>query len=41
MLPYYRYLVIFSGLYRVHGGSIVWMSECGGIYSFTNELDGR
>jgi len=38
MLPFYRYLVIYSGLYTVHGGFVNWMSEGLGIVSFTNEL---
>lgn len=38
MLPYYRYLVLFSGLYRVHGGFLTWASENAGAFSFTNEL---
>ncbi|MFN7020554.1 MAG: M14 family zinc carboxypeptidase, partial [Phycisphaerales bacterium] len=38
LLPYYRYLVIWRDLYKVHGGSIVWTAEGLGIYSFTNEL---
>lgn len=38
MLPFYRYLVIHSGLYIVHGGFINWLAEGLGIISFTNEL---
>lgn len=38
MLPYYRYLVIWSGLYTVHGGFIDWTSDGLGILSFSNEL---
>ncbi len=38
MLPFYRYLVIYSGLYTVHGGFVNWLSEGMGIVSFTNEL---
>jgi len=38
MLPYYRYLVLFSGLYRVHGGFVNWAAESLGAFSFTNEL---
>lgn len=38
MLPFYRYLVIYSGLYTVHGGFVNWMAEGLGIISFTNEL---
>jgi hypothetical protein len=38
MLPYYRYLVIWSGLYTVHGGMIDWTNDGLGIVSFSNEL---
>lgn len=38
MLPFYNYLVIYSGLYTVHGGFINWLAESLGIVSFTNEL---
>jgi hypothetical protein len=38
LLPYYRYLVIFSGLYGVHGGFVNWAAEGLGAFSFTNEL---
>jgi hypothetical protein len=38
MLPYYRYLVIWSGLYTVHGGFIDWTADGLGILSFSNEL---
>jgi hypothetical protein len=38
MLPFYRYLVIWSGLYIVHGGFVNWTAEDLGIISFTNEL---
>jgi hypothetical protein len=38
MLPYYRYLVIWSGLYTVHGGFIDWTNDGLGIVSFSNEL---
>ncbi len=38
MLPYYRYIVIWSGLYTVHGGSIDWTNDGLGIVSFSNEL---
>ncbi len=38
MLPYYRYLVLFSGLYGVHGGFVNWASESLGAFAFTNEL---
>lgn len=38
MIPYYRYLVIFSDLYNVHGGEATWAHEGLGVISFTNEL---
>jgi len=38
MLPFYRYIVIWSGLYTVHGGFIDWTSEGLGMISFSNEL---
>ena len=38
MLPYYRYIVIWSGLYTVHGGFIDWTNDGLGIISFSNEL---
>jgi hypothetical protein len=38
MLPYYRYLVIWSGLYTVHGGFIDWTNDGLGMISFSNEL---
>ncbi|MBX3355142.1 MAG: hypothetical protein KF724_05530 [Phycisphaeraceae bacterium] len=38
MLPFYRPLVIHSGLYTVHGGLVNWIAEGLGIVSFTNEL---
>jgi len=38
MLPFYRYLVIHSGLYIVHGGLVNWLAEGLGVVSFTNEL---
>ena len=38
MLPYYDYLVIWQGLYTVHGGSIDWTNDGLGIVSFSNEL---
>jgi hypothetical protein len=38
LLPYYRYLVIFSDLYNVHGGEATWAHEGLGVISFTNEL---
>jgi hypothetical protein len=38
MLPYYDYLIIWSGLYTVHGGFIDWTADGLGIISFSNEL---
>lgn len=38
MLPFYRYMIIHSDLYIVHGGFIIWLAEGLGIVSFTNEL---
>ncbi|MFC1563229.1 M14 family metallopeptidase, partial [candidate division KSB1 bacterium] len=38
ILPFYRYVVIWSGLYTVHGGSIDWSNDGLGIISFSNEL---
>lgn len=38
MLPYYDYLIIWRGLYTVHGGSIDWTNDGLGIISFSNEL---
>jgi hypothetical protein len=38
ILPYYRYLIIWSGLYTVYGGSIDWSNDGLGIPSFSNEL---
>jgi hypothetical protein len=38
LLPYYDYLIIWKGLYTVHGGSIDWTNDGLGIVSFSNEL---
>ncbi len=38
ILPFYRYLVIWSGLYTVRGGFIDWTNDGLGIISFSNEL---
>ena len=38
ILPFYRYVVIWSGLYTVHGGSIDWTDDGLGIITFSNEL---
>jgi hypothetical protein len=41
ILPYYNYLIIWQGLYTVHGGSIDWTNDGLGIVSFSNELWNR
>jgi hypothetical protein len=38
ILPYYNYLIIWQGLYTVHGGSIDWTNDGLGVVSFSNEL---
>lgn len=38
ILPFYRYLVIWSGLYTTFGGSIDFSNDLLGISSFSNEL---
>jgi len=38
MLPYYDYLIIWRGLYTVHGGSTDWANDGRGIVAFSNEL---
>jgi len=38
VLPFYRYIVIWSGLYTVHGGTIDYSNDGLGIMSFSNEL---
>lgn len=38
ILPFYRYIVLWSGLYTVHGGFIDWTNDGLGIMSFSNEL---
>jgi hypothetical protein len=38
MLPFYRYMILWRDLYKVHGGFIGWAYEELGIFSFTNEL---
>jgi hypothetical protein len=38
ILPFYRYIVIWSGLYTVHGGFTDWTNDGLGIVSFSNEL---
>lgn len=38
MLPYYRAMVLYRDLYRVHGGELTWFAEGLGAFTFTNEL---
>ncbi|MEX1224321.1 MAG: M14 family metallopeptidase [Pirellulales bacterium] len=38
ILPGYRYLNIANDLYEVHGGSIDWLHQMHGAYTFTNEM---
>jgi hypothetical protein len=38
ILPYYNYIIIWQGLYSVHGGSIDWTNDGMGVISFSNEL---
>ena len=38
ILPFYRYIVIWSGLYTVHGGVTDWGNDGLGILSLSNEL---
>jgi len=38
ILPFYRYIVIWSGLYTVHGGFLDWTNDGQGIPTFSNEL---
>ncbi|MCK7499760.1 MAG: hypothetical protein MZW92_62175 [Comamonadaceae bacterium] len=38
ILPFYRYIVLWSGLYTVHGGFIDYTNDGLGILSFSNEL---
>jgi hypothetical protein len=38
VLPFYRYLIIWSGLYTVHGGVTDWGNDTLGILSLSNEL---
>jgi hypothetical protein len=38
ILPFYRYIVIWSGLYTVHGGFVDWTNDGLGIVTFSNEL---
>jgi hypothetical protein len=38
MLPFYRYIIIWSGLYTVHGGVTDWANDTLGVMAFSNEL---
>jgi hypothetical protein len=38
ILPFYNYIIIWQGLYTVHGGSIDWTNDGLGVISFSNEL---
>jgi hypothetical protein len=38
ILPYYNYIILWQGLYAVHGGSIDWTNDGMGVISFSNEL---
>ena len=38
ILPFYRYICIWSGLYTLHGGFTDWTNDGLGIISFANEL---
>jgi hypothetical protein len=38
ILPFYRYIIIWSGLYTVHGGFIDFTNDSLGMISFSNEL---
>jgi hypothetical protein len=38
VLPFYRYIVIWSGLYTVHGGFVDFTNDGMGVLSFSNEL---
>ena len=38
ILPFYRYIIQWSGLYTIHGGSLDWTNDGLGIISFINEL---
>lgn len=39
ILPGYRYMTVYKDLYTVYGGSIDWLYNVLGIYTFSNELD--
>ncbi|MDX1964410.1 MAG: M14 family metallopeptidase [Pirellulales bacterium] len=38
MLPGYRYINIAEDLYEVYGGSVDWLHQMNGVFTFTNEL---
>ncbi len=39
IIPGYRYLIVYSDLYTVFGGSVDFLYSVLGIYTFSNELD--
>jgi len=39
ILPAYRYLIVYKDLYTVYGGSVDFLYNVLGIYTFSNELD--
>ncbi|MFC2161882.1 M14 family metallopeptidase [Acidobacteriota bacterium] len=41
MLPFYRYIIIWDGMYTIHGGFTDWTNDGLGIISFLNELWNR
>ena len=38
ILPYYRYMTVWSDLYTVYGGTLDWAHDALGAIAFTNEL---
>jgi len=38
LLPGYRYINIAQDLYEVYGGSVDWLYQMNGVFTFTNEL---
>ena len=41
MLPFYRYIITWDGMYTIHGGFTDWTNDGLGIISFLNELWSR
>lgn len=39
IIPGYEYIIVYSGLYTVFGGSIDFLNNVLGVYTFSNELD--